>query len=122
MDAFLKWKFQLKKSSCIKIKLFTIGFHSYGEKRATTKSVNETSIYAANTYNQILTSKGLMNENSFVGIVEGSLNNIPIPDYKKKISFFFFFEKTVIGKWWKIYKNKPKFMNGLVKSITDSLA
>lgn len=42
-------------------------FHSYGEKRAITNSVKETSMYAASTYSQISMASGFMKEKRRVG-------------------------------------------------------
>ena len=85
-------------------------FHSYGENLAITNRVNDTRTYAARTYlktllsivslgyritySQISTANGFMKLNSRVGLPLGILNNIEI----------------------------PRFMNGFVKSITDSRA
>lgn len=48
------------------------GFHSYGEKRAITKRVKETSMYAARTYSQISMANGFMNEKRRVGWLVGT--------------------------------------------------
>ena len=85
-------------------------FHSYGENRAITNRVNDTSTYAARTYlnspmlivslsliitySQISTANGFMKLNSRVGLPLGILNRIEI----------------------------PRFIKGFVKSITDSRA
>ena len=47
-------------------------FHSYGENLAITKSVNDTSMYAARTYSQISTAKGFIKLKSRVGCDVGT--------------------------------------------------
>ena len=68
--------------------------HSYGLNRATMNSVALTRTYAATTYNQMSTASGLIKENNLVGALVGIFNSIPI----------------------------PRFIKGLVKSITFSRA
>ena len=68
--------------------------HSYGENLATIQIVIETKTYANKMYIQISRAKGFMKLNSSVSGSAGALNKIEM----------------------------PKFMKGLVKSMTVSLA
>lgn len=51
-------------------------FHSYGENRAITNKVKDTSIYAARTYNQISTAKGFIKLKSLVGWLVGTWKSV----------------------------------------------
>ena len=67
-------------------------YHSYGEKRASTNIARLTATYALTTYNQISGARGLRKKKSPGLLRSGRLNRMLI----------------------------PRFMNGLVKSITCS--